>query len=389
MLESERPAAGCGTAPDCDGAAFSRQDHGDRDRLRPVVFSTDAIDPRHRFDAWCAEFGSLNDIILPREERAGFEASCAAWRLGAFTVTSSATPAMRLVRGRRHAARDGLDHWVLRVARTGAVRTRLGEGRHETGARQPVLYSVADGFEGDWTESEWAALWIRRDALPALSAGLSLLPPGPQAGTVAAILADLLLSLPDHLARAGAAEAPAIAEAIRGMVSACLLGPATSRAGRDAAEAAAAASNPLLRERVRRVIRDNIRSPRLTPERIARAAGLSRSALYRMLEAEGGVARHVQRVRLSLVHAALCDPAQAGRAIHVLAEEVGFHDPSAFSRIFRQAYGCAPRDVRAVALAGGPVPQAAGAESWVSPGGGTIAALLRGRSGEGLSPGPE
>lgn len=359
-------------APAADG-------NGDGSVLRPVCFSTDEHDPRHRFDAWCAEFGSLNDIILPREARAGFNARCSAWHLGAFTVTASATPAMRMVRGLRHAARDGLDHWVLRVARTGAVRTRLGDERYETRARQPVLYSVADGFEGDWTAAEWVTLWIRRDALPPLAAGLSVLAPGIQTGTAAALLADLLLSVPDHLARAGAAEAQGIAEAIRSMVSGCLLGGATARAG--GGMDAAPGGNPLLRERVRRVIRDNIRSPRLTPDRIARAAGVSRSALYRMLEAEGGVAQHVQRVRLALVHAALGDPAQAARAIGAVAEDYGFHDASAFSRIFRRSFGCTPSDVRAAALIGRPIPEAADSAAFAGAGGDTIAALLRGKHG--------
>jgi AraC-like DNA-binding protein len=350
------------------------QDRQGASGLRPIVFSTDGIDPRHRFDAWCAEFGSLNDVILPREARRDFAAKCAAWHLGAFAVTASETPAMRMLRGPRHAARDGLDHWVLRVARSGRVRTRLGDARWLTEARQPVLYSVADGFDGEWTAAEWTTLWIRRDAMPALSAGLSVLTPGVQGGTGAAMLADLLLGLPDYLAHAGEAEAPSIAEAIRGMVSACLLGSAMHRAEPPPT------GNQLLRERVRRVIRDNISSARLTPERVARAAGVSRSALYRMLEPEGGVAQYVQRFRLGLIHAALRDPARARTSIGALAEEFGFHDPSAFSRVFRRTYGHTPRELRAAALLGWPVPPAADASALAGARGETIAALLRGKA---------
>lgn len=380
MREFTPPTAGSAGQGNCVPGP-----HGGGDRLRPVVFSTDAIEARHRFDAWCAEFSGLNDIILPREDRAAFTARCAAWRLGAFTLAASDTPAMRLARRPWHAARDGLDHWILRVARRGTVRTQLGDIRHETQARQVVLYSVADGFDGDWSAAEWVTLWIQRDAFPALTAGLSMQPPGPRTGVVASLLADLLLSLPDHLAQAGAAEAPAIVESIRSMISACLLGGAAARAGTPADSVPS--GNPLLRERVRRVIRDNIRSPRLTPERIARAAGMSRSALYRMLEAEGGVARHVLQVRLGLVHAALGDPTRATCPIAALAEEHGFYDASAFSRVFRRVYGCTPGDVRTAALAGCPVPQ---------PGDGvvgdrdgrSIAALLRSHATHHAPPAP-
>jgi AraC-like DNA-binding protein len=344
--------------------------------LRATSFSTDGYEARHRFDAWCAEFGTLNDILIPREERPGFEARCAAWRLGPFTIAASATPAMGLSRGPRHTARDSLDHWVLRVARDGRVRSRLGDACFEAAPRQLVAYSVAEGFEGEWSPAEWVTLWIPRDASSAVTARLSLWQPGPQSGVGAALLADLLLSLPDHLLRAEAAEEEGIVAAIGGLIAA--------RLPDSPAEARDTAANPLLRERVRRVIRANIGSARLTPARIARAAGLSRSALYRIMEAEGGVAHYVQRQRLGLVHAALGDPHAADRSIASLAEKHGFHDASAFTRAFRRTYGCTPSDVRHAALMGaplvadrrGPLRPDAGAER-----GGALSALLRGMAG--------
>lgn len=347
-------------------------------KLASAPFSTDAFEARHRFDAWSSEFGTLNDIILPREDRAGFQARCTAWRLGAFTIAASETPAMTMSRGPRHAARDGLDHWVLRVARKGSVRTRLGDARFETQPRQLVSYSVASGFEGEWSPAEWVTLWIPRDASSTLTAGLSLRAPGPRMGVGAAVLADMLLTLPEHLARADASEAATITEAITSLVSTCLLrGPAS--AAEELTDAGAPSLNPLLRERVRRVIRDNIGSARLTPERIARAAGVSRSALYRIMEPEGGVARHVQRVRLAMVHAALSDPDCSACSIATLAEQHGFHDPSAFARAFRRAFGCTPSDVRANPRRDGMAPMALGGPRYISASGASFAPRGDGR----------
>jgi AraC-like DNA-binding protein len=338
--------------------------------LRAASFSTDGLEPRHRFDAWCAEFGTLNDIRLPPEKRLDFTARCAAWRLGPFLFAASATPAMGLSRGPRHTARDSLDHWVLRVARNGRVRTRLGDQCFETEARQLVAYSVADGFDGEWSAAEWVTLWVPRDASSALNARLSLWTPGPQGGVGAALLADALLALPEHLVHAEAAEEEGLVSALTGLIIARPPG------GGVPPEPGA---NPLLRERVRRVIRDNISSARLTPERIARAAGVSRSALYRIMEPEGGVAHHVQQVRLGLVHAALGDPHRIGHSIASLAEEYGFHDASAFTRAFRRTYGCTPSDVRQAALRGVPlVPERPTPEP--REGRGTLSALLRGLS---------
>ena len=350
---------------------------GDAERgggLRPITFSTAGLDPRHRFDAWCAEFSGINDILLPREDRVGFDASCTAWSLGAFTVASSRTPAMRMLRTRRHVARDGLDHWVLRVARRGVVQSRLGESRFETQARRLVLYSVADGFEGVWTAAEGVTLWIRRSAAPDLSAMLAARPPGLVEGAATGLLADLILSLPERLEAAAAAEAPALCEAIGGIISACLPQPGAPAPSAMREIWASASGNPLLHERVLRVVRENIASSRLTPDRIARAAGVSRTSLYRLMAAEGGVARFVQRVRLSLIHAALSDPTPPQRPIVALAEEYGFHDASAFSRAFRRTYGCTPSDIRAAALLTGRTAYGAAAGGC---GGHSIPALLR------------
>jgi len=138
-------------------------------------------------------------------------------------------------------------------------------------------------------------------------------------------------------------------------VAACLLAAAPAREDTMAGAAPLAA---LQKERVRRAIHRHIGSARLTPARLAAAAGLSRSALYRLFAEEGGVARHVREVRLSMAHAALRDPERHELGIAALAEAHGFPDPSAFARAFRQAFGATPGEVRAAAQPGPTPPPA-------------------------------
>ena len=117
-----------------------------------------------------------------------------------------------------------------------------------------------------------------------------------------------------------------------------------------------------------------MRSPTLTPKRLCRLIGMSRSQLYRLFEPMGGVARYIQAERLREAHRALADPDNA-RDIHEIAEDLGFFDASAFSRTFRREYGCKPSDVRAAALSGaGNIPlRQAPAEAPAS----TLTAMLR------------
>jgi AraC-like DNA-binding protein len=130
-----------------------------------------------------------------------------------------------------------------------------------------------------------------------------------------------------------------MAEAMRAMVAACLLSDVARRlvSAQDAATAQ--------RERIRRVIRDNIGSPTLGPAKICRLAGISRSQLYRLFEPHGGVARYIQAQRLRMAHAALSE-AGPGVLVAEVAERLGFFDASAFSRAFRREFGLTPTEVR-------------------------------------------
>ena len=78
----------------------------------------------------------------------------------------------------------------------------------------------------------------------------------------------------------------------------------------------------------------------LCAETIADAAGVSRSALYRLFEREGGVGRLVQKIRLDALRTAL----EQGEAAPLaeLAQRFGFSGESHMSLLFCEAYGCAP-----------------------------------------------
>lgn len=320
-------------------------------RVQPIVFTADGLPHRQRLDAWNARFGTVNSIVVPDPRSSIPDYRNENWLLGSILFSTTRVSESRFERHRDHVRRDGLDHWVVRVLRRGANRVRIGDDRYVVPPGQPFLFSLAHDWVSEWIageggDTEWASICLPRDAYPALSAGFASLGPGPLRGPGVAMLADYVLLLDHHVRQATPDHVAALGEVTRSMLAACLL--STTRPAAVTQDAVGVAQF----ERVRALIRQHLASPTLNAERLSRLSGMSRSALYRLMEPHGGVASYILSLRLKVVHALLSDPALASFPIAHLAERVGFFDPSTFSRSFRAAFGYTPREARAAAMAG-------------------------------------
>lgn len=308
----------------------------DASRVAPVVFTTEHLPPGQRLDAWNAAFGTLNHITPAAPDLVGPMRS-ANWRLGAMVLSVNSVPDSRFQRDAAQARRDQLDHFVIRVLREGRSLLRHPGFTASVGPGEPVLFSMDECWATTWQGAEWVSITVPRDLHPQLARGLAVLPRGPLRGSGAGMLAQALLALPKQLDQATEQDLPVLAEVARSIIAACLL---------TGAPVDAEAMERSRKEQVRRAIQAHLGSALLTPARLAGLVGISRSALYRMFEEEGGVAHYIRDIRLAFAHEALRDPAQAHRNVAEIAEACGFPDPSVFTRSFRRAYGVAPRDVR-------------------------------------------
>ncbi len=159
------------------------------------------------------------------------------------------------------------------------------------------------------------------------------------------LLGDFMVALERELPNLTAQDAPRLAAATRAVLAACL-GPGTELVAEDARHIDIGRL-----ERVRRTVRQRLRSPDLGPGTLCRAVGMSRSNLYRLMDQVGGVSRYIQQQRLVAAHAMLCDDANT-RSITDIAEEFCFSDASTFGRAFRNLFGYTPSEARSAAMAG-------------------------------------
>lgn len=119
---------------------------------------------------------------------------------------------------------------------------------------------------------------------------------------------------------------------------------------------------------IRRHIADHLDAPDLAAEALCRRFGVSRAALYRLFEPDGGLARFVQQQRLHRAFVMLTSSAYRHWRISDIGGRCGYGSDATFIRAFQKLFGTTPGEVRASAERGEwPVRHAGGAgpdHSW-------------------------
>ena len=97
----------------------------------------------------------------------------------------------------------------------------------------------------------------------------------------------------------------------------------------------------------------NLGNPNLNPEQVARACFISTRYLHRVFAGQDlSVCDWIRSERLDRCRNDLADPAYADLSISAIASRWGLPSAPHFSRLFRDAYGCSPREFRRAATDG-------------------------------------
>jgi len=103
----------------------------------------------------------------------------------------------------------------------------------------------------------------------------------------------------------------------------------------------------VLLQKIYSYINANLGSAELTPGTIAAAHYISTRHLHALFaEHDTTVSTVIRQRRLERCRTDLTDPALADRTVAAIAARWGFVDAAHFSRVFKQAYGMSPRELR-------------------------------------------
>lgn len=311
-------------------------------------FSLQDYSAAERLDAWRAQY-SVAEFALSSPFDSAVDYRFCGYTLGNISVgkwiyrqpsAARAPLAYTLNRTMPLIRRDGLDSYSFNLRSGGMVRGSIDGRPVHVQPGEILVIDQARPYQREIQAGGAITLLVARDMLPNLPSTLhgTLF-----RGGVSALLDGYLASLLEQIDTMSPLQARYAEQATLSLVKAML-----STSTQDIANA----RNELLSTlyvKAKEYIGRNLESVELSPDRICKDIGISRSSLYRLFEQDGGVANYIRKRRLRAIHRALVSPEHAPYRIGDLAYRYGFQSNTQLSRAFKQEFGHAPSETREIA----------------------------------------
>ncbi|WP_086733028.1 helix-turn-helix domain-containing protein [Streptomyces glaucescens] len=305
--------------------------------------TTDSLPAHHRGAYWrgaLSETFGVVDMTVPEEVYRGTIRTTPLGRLQAVTVDGDGLSALRT---RRLVSQDDKDEYiVVTLLDTGTARLEQDGREALLGPGDIFLHDMARPLRLTFPESfRTKSLLLPRDVLglgESDMARVTACPIGPDT-PLGGLLSPFVAGLVD-----GAGSYPPRTRELMARHVVDLLGiMADEVLGRSGADTSG--GNRALLLRIQAFIERHLADPGLTPRDIARAHHISLRYLHKLFEGEDAtVGRWIRRRRLEACRRDLA--LQASATIAAVAHRWGFTSAAHFSRVFRAAYGMAPREWR-------------------------------------------
>jgi AraC-like DNA-binding protein len=318
-------------------------------------FRTEDLPVSERFDYW-HEMAAAVSTVISSPQRDDFRATTRMLDLGMARVYAMTYPSLHARRTAKLIRRSDPEQYEMSLTLRGAQRVAQVGRDTSHGPNNLMIYDSSRPFDHQLIAAEGSnvalmAVQIPKAQFPVPANSVDrLLAVGMSGRTgIGALLVQFLARLTADAQHYQASDAPRLAIVLVDLIAALLeheldIDPVAPPESRRRA----------LLLRIKAFIRQCIDDPQLNPAIIAAAHHISTRHLHRLFQEQGTtVTAWIRAQRLEACRRDLADPTLRLTPIHELAARWGFSHPAAFSRAFRNAFGCSPRDYRHDALTRG------------------------------------
>ena len=311
-----------------------------------TVFSTQEVHPRERFDCWhsvaCKEI--TNHTSKP-DMRPNFEAEIEVGGLGNLELILFRNSPMQVWHTRAHASRAKSDHLFVCHQLSGGIMLEQDTREVTLDAGCLTLLDPLLPYKGKFLRNSKTLVVKapRRELEARLGKTRDMLGRLIKPNTAQDRLTSSVTALLPPLAR----ETSSTRDSIIGSDVLDFIALSLAKAV-EGARPRVSSAKALVLLNIRAAIEARLTNPRLDPQAIADAAGVSVRYANQILAEQGtSLTRLVLARRLARCRSALENPAQTHRMLSEIAYGWGFRDLTHFGRRFKQAYGILPSEARA------------------------------------------
>lgn len=311
----------------------------DKDIIPVSRFSTDRFAQRDRFEAWANRDWPAIGMLFDAAPLGDFHNRSERFALGQLTIHVAEMAGQRYRRGAVQARRDSCDQLLIAVTLSGAQRGDAAGTSIRAGSGSFTLVDLAQSEAHVSTDSRTVLLALPREMAEHSGVTVRAL----HGRVVGPGAAELLVA---HLKRVHAMlPALTVADGRRLEQVTLDLLAVTLSLGATGADVTARARDTARQLAARGIVEAELEFGTLSVDYLCRRLRISRAALYRLFEAEGGVQAYIRQRRLMRARDMIERDPSLG--IGTLAERLGFADAAHLSRLFRQTFDVTPSDFRA------------------------------------------
>lgn len=307
--------------------------------MRFLNLTSDGVAPRERYEEWRERpWPSLAKLLRPRRHEGEFYSHARIFTLGEVVMSDIYMAGHTYERPPSLIRADGFDAVNIAITLQGRNHGETRTGSFQGGPRSIFISDMGSPSVLSTTKAHRVSLTFARKEIQRFVPRIEALH--------GLVLADRRAQPLVHLIDVLTKQLPEMDETAAGTAGDRLIGALLSCLGASGAcDLPEEAEQARLRTETRWIIEQRFHEPGLSVARIAALARVSRATLYRAFTEPDGIAAYLMRLRLARAAELLRDPADT-RQISEIAHAVGFVRIDSFSRAFRNAYGCSPREWR-------------------------------------------